>query len=500
MTDVEVLIVGAGISGIGAGIELLRRGNRSFALLEATSELGGTWRDNTYPGIAVDIPAVSYCYSFETDYPWSREFAAGAEIQGYVRHCAEKYGVTGHIRYRSRALRCQFDSARDTWATQLDDGTVVTSRYLIAATGLLSQPKLPAIPGLETFAGKAMHTARWDHDHDLTWKRVAVIGTGASAVQVVPEIAPLVVQLRVFQRTPIWVSPSLDRHVQPGSHLSLRRFSVIRSLLRLVSESSLEFLTFSIVNYRRLPFFVGLVQRCVRLWMRRQVLDQETAAKLLPGYGLGCKRPTISNRYLRAFNRDNVRLVTQPIARICPEGIVTDDQTLHEVDTIILATGFLTTEHGNAPSFEVIGSDGVELGQFWEAHRRQAYAGVSVPGFPNFFLTAGPYSGGFNWFAMLEAHLAHIMECIDGARARGVTRVEVRRDVHERYMRHMWWRADGTVFKDRSCASANSYYLDRHHDASLPLPHTPWWRAIRGRWEGTRGYRFGAPASPERAA
>ena len=201
--DVEVLIIGAGISGIGAGIELLRLGNSSFALLEAASDLGGTWRDNTYPGIAVDIPSTSYCFSFETDYPWSRKFAPGAEIQRYVKHCAEKYGVTRHIRYGSRVLRSEFDNARDTWATHLDNGAVVTSRYLIAATGLFGQPKVPAIQGLETFAGKTVHTARWDHDHDLTLKRVAVIGTGASAVQIVPEIAPMVKQLRVFQRTPI---------------------------------------------------------------------------------------------------------------------------------------------------------------------------------------------------------------------------------------------------------------------------------------------------------
>ncbi len=498
--EVETLIIGAGISGIGAGIELLRRGHSSFALLEAASGVGGTWRDNTYPGVAVDIPSASYCFSFETDYYWSRKFATGAEIQRYVSHCAEKYGVTAHIRYRSRAVRSQFDSTTDTWTTQLDDGTAVSSRYLIAATGLFGAPVWPSIPGLDTFDGKAMHTGRWDHTHDLTLKRVAVIGTGASAVQVIPEIAPLVKELRVFQRTPIWIGPRLDPPSRPNSRLSMRRFAVIRKLQRLVSESGLEFLTFSIVNYRTLPFIVRAVQRCIRILMRRQVNDRETAERLLPGYGLGCKRPAISNRYLPAFNRENVRLVTQPIARICPEGIVTDDHTVHEVDTIILATGFLTTQQGNAPTFEVVGRDGLELGQFWSEHRRQAYAGVSVPGFPNFFLTAGPYSGGFNWFAMLEAHLAHIMKCIDSARARGVTRVEIRRDVHELYMRHMWRRADGTVFKDRSCDSANSYYLDRHHDASLPLPHTPWWRAIRGRREGTRGYRFGAPASPERAA
>jgi cation diffusion facilitator CzcD-associated flavoprotein CzcO len=490
--DVETLIIGAGISGIGAAIELLRRGDSSFALLEAASELGGTWRDNTYPGVAVDIPSVSYCFSFETDFPWSREYATGAEIQRYVSHCAGKYGVTRHIRYRSRVVRSEFDGTRDTWTTHLEDGSVVTSRYLIAATGLFTQPIVPDIAGLESFAGKTMHTARWDHGYDVRSKRVAVIGTGATAVQVVPEIAPLVTQLTVFQRTPIWIAPKLDRTLS-GRRFSLRRFALIRRILRGVSESGLEFLTFSIVNYRRFPFVVRLVQRSLRTLMRRQVSDRATADALVPAYGLGCKRPTISNGYLPAFNRANVRLVTQPIERICPGGIVTRDQTVHGVDTIILATGFLTTEQGNAPAFEVIGRDGVELGQFWTAHRRQAYAGVSVPGFPNFFLTAGPYSGGFNWFAMLQANLTHIMACIDAAGERGVTRVEVRRDAHERYMRHMWQRSEGTVFKAPFCASANSFYLDRHDDPSLTSPHTPWWRAIRGSWKGTQGYRFGAP-------
>jgi cation diffusion facilitator CzcD-associated flavoprotein CzcO len=489
--EVEVAVVGAGISGIGAGIELLRRGNTSFVVLEAASELGGTWRDNNYPGIAVDIMSVSYCFSFETAYPWSREFAPGAEILRYVGHCAEKYGVSRHIRFRARVVRSEFDVIRDRWATQLEDGSIVTSRFLIAATGLLSQPKVPAIPGLETFAGQAMHTARWDPDHDLASKRVAVIGTGASAVQIVAEIAPHVRQLRVFQRTPIWVSPRPDRPLRPEARLSLRRFSAIRALMRLVSESGLEFLTFAIVNYRRFPFVVRLLQRYLRFTMRRQIDDEGTAAQLLPDYGLGCKRPTMSNGYLRAFNRDHVHLVTQPIERICAEGVVTRDQTLHEADTIVLATGFLTTEKGNAPSFEVVGKDGVELGQFWEEERLQAYAGVSVPGFPNFFLTAGPYSGGFNWFTALEAHLAHIMGCVEGARARGATRVEVKREVHEAYMHDMWRRAEGTVFKDASCASANSYYLDRHDDASLPLPHTPWWRRLRRRSLIAGAYDFG---------
>ena len=493
MTDVEIVIVGAGISGIGAGIELLRRGMKSFVLLEAEGDLGGTWRDNIYPGIAVDIPAVSYCFSYETDYPWSRVFATGDEVQRYVRHCVQKYGVNAHIRYRAKVLRSEVNSATDTWTTTLEDGSVITSRYLISATGQFGEPKMPAIPGLDTFAGRTMHTGRWDHEHDLRDRRVAIIGTGATAVQIVPEIAPVVSKLIVFQRTPIWLSPKFDPPLAPPSRWSLRRLRLVRSTFRFVSELSLEFLTFAIVNYRRFPFIVGLIQRGFRRFMRRQVMDPATADKLDPGYGLGCKRPSMSNRYLPAFNRPNVALVTEPIARICPEGIVTTGGVLHEADTLILATGFTTTEPGTEPRFTIIGSEGLDLGQFWREHRRQAYAGVSVPGFPNFFLTAGPYSGGFNWFAMLEANLAHIMKCIGDARARGVTRVEVRRDAHERYMQHLWKRAAGTVFLDQSCATSRSYYVDSHGDASLPQPHTPWWRVIRGRVVGTDAYRFGRP-------
>ena len=499
MLDAEIIIVGAGISGIGAGIELLQHGHDSFILLEAEQELGGTWRDNTYPGVAVDIPFSSYSYSFESDYPWSRLFPEGAEIQDYVAHCARKYGIADHIRYGSRVLNSEFDAHNDTWTTRLAGGEVLRSRYLVAATGLLSQPKLPEIPGLDTFAGKAMHSARWDHGHDLAGKRVAVIGTGASAVQIVPEIAATVARLYVFQRTPIWVGPRPDFRLGRRLQAALHCIAPLRSLFRALSETSIEALSFVIVSYRRLPFLVRGVQAGVRASMRRSLQDPDLSAKLIPDYELGCKRPATSNTYLEAFRRDNVTLVTDAIDRIVPRGVVTSDGTLHEIDTLVLATGFLTTEKGNAPSFEVVGSAGTELGAFWDEHRLQAYAGVAVPGFPNFFLTAGPYSGGFNWFTMLKAHLKHIRRCLDRARAKGVTRVEVRRDAHELYMQRMWKRAEGTIFKSDSCRSANSYYVDRFGDASLPLPCTPWWRVLWNSTASMRAYRFGSAPESEGA-
>ncbi len=498
--DVETLIVGAGISGICTGIRLLRAQQESFVLLEAKQDLGGTWRENTYPGVAVDIPSISYSFSFETDFAWSRQFAPGNEIQAYVRHCAEKFGVTKHIRYGAKVVRSAFDPTSDTWSTHLDTAEVIRSRYLVAATGLLSQPKFPKIIGLEHFGGKSMHTSCWDHDYSIWGKRTAIIGTGPSAVQIIPTIGPEVAHLSVFQRTPAWIAPRADYVVNPNAALAPRKLWIVRVLMRFLSELSLEALTVAIVNYKRFPFFVRAVGAMVRYTMRRQLDSPELARRLVPTYGLGCKRPATSNTYLRTFNRPNVSLVTEPIERITSQGIVTQDGVHHQIDLLILATGFLTTEQGNGPSFEVCGLGGVELGQYWEDNRLQAYAGVSMPGFPNFFLTAGPYSGGFNWFPMIEAHVDHIMRCMQTAREKGVTRVEVRREAHERYMKHMWRRSAGTIFKDSSCEGSNSYYLDRHGDAALPLPRTPWWRYFRNKFKGTRDYDFGRPIGAETAS
>ena len=493
--DAEVLIVGAGISGIGAGIELLKRGQTSFILLEAAQDLGGTWRDNTYPGVAVDIPISSYCFSFEPDFSWSRAFAPGREVQAYVRHCADKFGVTDHVRYGSRVERAVFDAERDRWEVRLQSGGRVTSKFLIAATGLFSTPVEPDIPGLDQFTGTTMHSARWNHDHDFTGRRAGIIGTGASAVQIVPELAARAGALTVFQRTPIYVAPRLDFALRPDA---ARRFAPVRRGFRLASELAIEALTFMAVNYRRFPFLVHSVQRLIRRWMLRQVTDRATAEKLLPDYDFGCKRPVISNTYLSSFNRNNVTLVTDAIERVTAEGVICRDGTLHALDTLVLATGFRTTEKGNAPTFEVVGRDGQELGAFWDAHRLQSYAGIAVAGFPNFFLTAGPYSGGLNWYAMLETHLGQIMQCLEEAKALGATRVEVKPVAYEKFVRQMWQRAEGTVFKAGNCETARSYYIDRHGDAALPSPRTPMWRARRARKTGSSDFSFGSAPSRRR--
>jgi len=460
-------------------------------LLERAQDLGGTWRDNTYPGVAVDIPSSSYCFSFETDFGWSRAYAEGHEIQSYVRHCAHKYGVEEHIRYGSHVRRSTFDVQRSLWTTELSTGERITSRYVVAATGLFTTPVLPDLDGLESFSGPAFHSARWNHDHELQGKRVAIVGTGASAVQIISTIAAQVAHLSVFQRTPIWVSPRPDYPLPDLSKpWAIRRLGLVRRVARWASEAQLELLTLATAIYRRVPILVDFVQRLVGWWMRTQVSDPRTLAALLPTYSLGCKRPTTSNTYLRAFDLEHVDLVTEPIARVVPEGVMTVDGTLHDAEILVLATGFLTTQQGNAPAFEVVGLDDVELGQFWDRERLQAYMGVAVPGFPNFFLTAGPYSGGFNWFAALEAHVDVIMGCLDRVRQTGGHRVEVRADAHHAYMQQMWRHAEGTIFKASTCGGANSYYIDRHGDAALPLPRTPWWRVWRFRKLGLTGFTF----------
>lgn len=507
--DFETVIVGAGFSGIGTAIELDRQQLGSYVLLEKADELGGTWRQNRYPGIAVDIPSISYSFSYENNYPWSRVYAPGAEIQEYAHYVADKYGITEHIRYGAGVTKTEFEPETHTWLTTLEDGSQLRSRYVVAATGYLSIPKRPDIQGLDSFEGKLMHTAEWDHDLPLRGRRVAIIGTGASAVQVVPSIAPDVGHLEVYQRTPIWVGPRPDKALDPNARFSLRNLPVFRRLARYFSEFGLEIGTLAAVKYDygkgkgrkrgliRSKNLVRRVEKAQAAYVRRSVDDPELHDKLIPNYGFGCKRPAFSNDYLQSFNRDNVDLVTEPIDKITPKGIVTRDGVEHALDVIVLGTGFKTLERGNAPSFDVVGLEGRELGEWWHENRYQAYGGITVPRFPNFFLTAGPFAGGFNWFAMLEPNVKYILRCMTKARSQHSTYIEVKADAHKRYHEQMLERSERAVFKDAACVASHSYYLDHHGDASLPYPQTPWYRWFRVRLKSLRDFHF-APSAENR--
>ncbi|OUR89083.1 hypothetical protein A9Q81_22450 [Gammaproteobacteria bacterium 42_54_T18] len=488
--DYEIVIIGAGISGIGAGIKLKEKNMHSFVILEKESELGGTWRDNRYPGVAVDIPSSSYSFSFELNPKWSKVFAPGEEIQQYVHHCAEKYRIKQHIQYNADINRIVFNESNSTWTIHFKNGSQLISRFVISATGVLNQPVTPDIKGISHFKGEMFHTARWDNDVELTNKRVAIIGTGASSVQVVPSIAPKVKNLQVYQRTPIWVSPKRDSKISQKYKTKFEQYPLYQRYFRFRSDLFMEIATFAAVNNRTLPWMTKTAEQSCRYFVKKQVKDPELRKKLTPNYGFGCKRPAVSNEYLKTFNRNNVDLVTDGISEITEKGLKTADGVEHELDVIILATGFKTLELGNAPSFEVIGLEGTELGQFWHDNRYQAYYGVSVPKFPNYFLTYGPYTGGLNWFSMLEANLKFIIRSLNKAKRKNKTYIEVKQAAHDKYFNYVLKRSRGTVFKNKACVEANSYYLDHHGDASSPAPFTPAMRWFKVRLTRLDAYQF----------
>ena len=490
--EYEVVIIGSGFAGIGAGIRLRQAGITSFVILESAGDLGGTWRDNHYPGIAVDIPSSSYSFSFEQNPSWSRVFAPGRELYAYANHCVDKYGLRPHLRFNIRVEKTVLDVENRLWEIHDQFGGVVTARFVISATGYLTQPKNPDIPGIDSFARPILHTARWDHSLALTGKRVAVIGTGATAVQLVPAIAPEVAQLHVFQRTPIWIFPKPDAEIPWLLKKLYQRLPVTQHSARMATNLSTELImVLGVVYTKQMKPLVKAVEAICRQHLKNQVKDPATRRKLTPDYGFGCKRPSFSSDYLKTFNRDNVELVTEGIEKITPTGIVTKDGREREVDVLVCATGFKVFENGNTPTYKVYGVNGLELGQFWDEQRYQSYQGASVPDFPNYFTVMGPYATtGASWFAMIESQMAHIMRCITTAHKRKATWVEIRREVHEAYFDEIKQRQLSTVFYNNHCAGSNSYYFDRHGDAPFLRPSSGLELWLRSRYFPIGNYCF----------
>lgn len=466
VVDHEVAVVGAGFSGIGTAIKLDEAGIRDWVILEEGDGVGGAWYWNTYPGIGVDIPSFSYQFSFEQRDDWSRIYAPGAELRDYAEHCVDAYGLRSRVRFGARAVAASFDAGTDTWTLEIEGAKPLTVRYVVGATGVFSQPKPPEIPGLDDFAGTVMHTARWDHGTDLSGKRVGLVGTGASAVQVIPSIAPEVEHLTVFQRTPIWCLPKPDAPLGGRGRRLLQRLPGARRVARALSQAYVE-VTFPLAaHYHGVVPLATAAERTAHRHLRRQVRDPAVREKLTPRYGLGCKRPSFSNDYLATFNRANVLLETASIDAFGPAGLHTVDGTEHEFDVLILATGFKVFEKGNLPPFAVSGRDGVELAEWWDENRFQAYEGASVPGFPNLFLILGPYGyNGASYFTLIENQARHIVRCLRRARETGATAVEVSAEANRRYFEAMLSRRHRQVFFRGTCGTANSYYFDDRGDA-----------------------------------
>jgi cation diffusion facilitator CzcD-associated flavoprotein CzcO len=479
--DYDTVIVGAGFSGIGTAIKLDKSGLGNYQVIEAGDGPGGTWYWNTYPGIAVDIPSFSYQFSFEQSRHWTRTYAPGHELKAYAEHCVEKYGLRPKIRFNTKVLGADFDATQDLWNIRTDPGGMVTARFLVNASGVLITPKMPDIDGVESFAGVTMHTARWDHEQDLTGKHVAIIGTGASAVQVIPEIASIVNHLTVFQRTPIWCFPKYDVPLSPGAR-RMMRLPGGKTVQRLLSQAYVE-LTFPLAaQYFTVNPMAKRMSEVGKAYLRKEVDDPVVRDKLTPRYAVGCKRPGFHNTYLSTFNRDNVKLVTEPIDKITGSGVATVDGETHEVDVLILATGFKVMDTDSMPTYPVTGSGGLSWSRYWDEHRLQAYEGVSVPGFPNFFTVFGPYGYvGSSYFALIEAQTHHIVRCLKQARRRHAHRVEVTQEANDRYFAEMMRKRHRQIFWQDSCKLANSYYFDKNGDVPLRPASTieAYWRSRR---------------------
>lgn len=469
----DAVIVGAGFGGIGAAIQLKRLGYENFVILDREDDLGGTWYVNHYPGLAVDVPTTTYSYFFEPNPNWSRLFSTGAEIKQYADDVADKYDVRRHIRFNATVEGARWDEEAKAWRVGVAGGETLTARYLITATGFLSQPKLPDIPGIDTFAGKIVHTADWDDDYDPSGRRVAIIGTGATAVQLIPELADRAADLTVYQRTPIWVAPKVDVRFSERTKRLFRRVPLAQRIIRAITDTVYEMMILAGVVRYRVPLFRRLNISAMDLCKIHQfvsIRDRELRRKLTPDYDIGCKRPTFSNKYFRAFTKPHVHLQADGIDHVEADGIVNADGTKTTIDTLVLATGFDLWE-ANFPAIEVIGRDGRNLGKWWRETRFQAYQGVSMPYFPNYLSLASPYAFlGLNFFNTIEYQMRLMDRLLSEVHRRGATTFEVTEAANAHYLDRMTELLGDSLWTIGNCASSRSYYFNPSGEPSLLRP------------------------------
>jgi len=473
MADVlSAIVVGAGFSGIAAGVSLRKAGIRDFVILEKAKRVGGTWRENTYPGAACDVPSHLYSYSFEPNPGWSRAYSPQTEILAYLEHCADKYGLREHLRFDHRVVSAEFDDATGTWRVETSHGVLV-ARSLLLGNGALHVPQLPAIPGLASFEGTQFHSAQWNHNYELAGKRVAVIGTGASAIQFVPEIAKQVAKLEVFQRTPPWIMPKRDREMTARERWMFEHVPATHALRRTGQYWLMES---TVVGFAFAPKVNELLERMPRRFLAKQVADPELRAKLTPTYRFGCKRVLISNDYYPALQRDNVQLVTDAITAVEPRGVRTADGKLHEVDAIICGTGFKVSEY--LSPIRIVGKGGVELSDAWRETLRN-YLGITVSGFPNLFLLMGPNTGlGHNsMIFMIEAQARYATAAIAAMREHNLAAIDVKPSVEQAFRAELARKMKSTVW----ATGCQSWYQTPNGEVFLWPGATfdYWWRTRR---------------------
>ncbi len=450
--DVDIAIIGAGFSGLAMATYLKRSGRSDFLLLDRGDDVGGTWRDNSYPGCACDVPSHVYSFSFALNPAWSRTYSHQDEIFQYQRRVADQEGLRDHLVLGCEVSEASWDDDARRWRIDTSQGSL-SARVLVSGTGPLVEPKLPAVPGLEDFPGKVFHSARWDHDHDLTGERVAVIGTGASAIQFVPEIQPVVGELKLFQRTPPWVLPRTERPLTKAEHALYSRVPGAQRLMRTLVYWGRESTVIPMLRVR-----LSVAIKAVGLsHLRRSVKDPALRKKLTPDYSPGCKRLLISNTYLPALDQPNVEVLTTGLTEVRGSVVVGADGSEREVDTIIAGTGFEVTEPLIAT--RVRGRDGRTLAEHW-AGSMSAHNGTTVAGFPNLFLLLGPNTGlgHMSVVFMAEAQARYVLLALDAMDAAGAAAVEVRPEVQEAFNARLQQKMPGTVWSDGGCGS---WYLDK---------------------------------------
>ncbi len=492
--EVRIAVVGAGFAGIGLGIKLLEAGIEDFVLLERAGDLGGAWRDNAYPGCACDVPSVLYSYSFAPKPDWSHTFSPQAEIWEYLRDCADRFGVTPHIRFGAAVQDASWDDDTRRWRVRTAAGDL-TAQILVAAQGGLSEPAIPDLPGLGTFAGPAFHSAQWDHGHDLSGERVAVIGTGASAIQFVPQIQPQVSTLTVYQRTAPWVMPRRVRPISPAEHALYRALPAAELAVRGAIYWGREAYALGFMH----PDWFSPAERIARAHLEHQVRDPELRAKLTPAFRIGCKRILAANDWYPAITAPNAEVVTEGIAEIRERSIVTAGGEERDADTIIFGTGFHVTDIAIAGSIH--GRGGASLADAWGGSPK-AYLGTTVAGFPNLFLMTGPNTGlGHTSIVfMIESQIAYLLDALRVMEARAVDTIEVSPKAQAAFVAEVDRRLAGAVWSTGGCAS---WYLDETGRNSTIWPGGTW--AFRRRLRrfdpgAYRAVRSGTPARPPAAA
>ncbi len=463
----RVVVVGAGFSGLSVAWRLREQGEEDFVVLERGESVGGVWRDNTYPGAACDVPSHLYSLSFAPNPEWDRSFSGGTQIKGYLEGVVRDRGLRPWIRLGEELLAAGWDDDTGVWRITTTGGRM-SADVLVACAGPLTEPVYPDVPGLDRFRGKMLHSSRWDHGHDLSGEWVAIVGTGASAAQIVPELQRIVEKLVVFQRTPGWVVPRPEREISEREKGVLRKFPALVKLYRLK-----QFLVRDGLNYRmirRNPVVRRLFERASRSFLEEKIGDPALRAKLTPKYEIGCKRVLISNDFYPALDEPNVELVDRAVHEVREGSVVAADGTEREVDTIVFATGFETTE---PPIFSRIrGRGGRSLNEVWDGQPR-FHRATAIAGFPNFFniCSAGTGSGHGSMIWKAESQTAYVMDALRLMRERNLSSVEVRADSQEGYMEWVEGDLDRTVWARGGC---QSWYLDEGRKPSLMWPRTMW--------------------------